>query len=80
MLLVYRPPVFLKDSNGEPFKENETHIYIQKVKPKGIGRLGMARIFWDWKKNQYYSYTLSGQLLYSCEKIEDLKPKKGIAS
>jgi hypothetical protein len=76
MLLVYRPPTFLKDINGQPYLENETHVYVQKIKPKGLGKLGMARIFWDWKRNQYYSYTSSGQLLYSCEKIEDLQPKK----
>jgi KaiC/GvpD/RAD55 family RecA-like ATPase len=79
MLLVYRLPVFLNDANGQPYKENETHIYVQKIKPKGLGSLGVARIFWDWKKNQYYSYASSGQLLYSCEKLEDLQPKKGEA-
>jgi len=54
MLLIYRPPTFLKNANGEPYKENETQIFIQKSKPKGIGRLGNVSLFWDWKTNRYY--------------------------
>lgn len=54
MLLIYRPPVFLMDEHGEPFKENETVIYNQKAKPKGTGKLGHCSLFWDWKKNRYY--------------------------
>lgn len=72
MILVYRPPICLKNNDGIPYKENETEIIIQKSKPKGIGKVGKASIFWDWKKNRYYSY-LENQLLYSCEKIEDYK-------
>lgn len=54
MILIYRPPVFLTNDNGEPHKENETHIIIQKSKPKGIGKLGRAVLFYDWKTNRYY--------------------------
>lgn len=71
MLLIYRPPTFLQDENGQPFKENETQVYIQKSKPKGVGKIGMARIFYDWKKNRYYS-NINGQELYSCETIKDI--------
>ena len=72
MILVYRAPICLKDNNGMPYAENETHIIIQKSKPKGIGKTGKASIFWDWKKNRYYCYNGSQQL-YSCQKIEDYK-------
>jgi len=72
MILVYRPPVCLKNNDGIPYLENETEIIIQKSKPKGIGKVGKASIFWDWKKNRYYSYK-ENQLLYSCEKLEDFK-------
>jgi hypothetical protein len=75
MILVYRPPVFLKDANGVPYAENESHIIVQKSKPKGIGKIGKASIFWDWKKNRYYSFNGS-QILYSCETIEQFKPLK----
>ena len=74
-ILVYRAPTCLSDKNGMPYAENESHIIIQKSKPKGIGKLGKASIFWDWKKNRYYCFNGSQQL-YSCQKIEDFKPKQ----
>lgn len=74
MLLIYRPPAFLKDDNGVPFAENETRVHIQKAKPKGTAKIGVRSIFWDWQKNRYYCYHGS-QKLYSCEKIEDYKTK-----
>lgn len=55
MLLVYRPPSFLTDALGNKYADNETHVYCQKAKPKGIAKLGMKSIFWDWKKNRYFS-------------------------
>jgi hypothetical protein len=75
MILVYRPPIFLKDTNGEPYAENESHIIIQKSKPKGVGKLGKASIFWDWKKNRYYCKMPNGQELYSCQTVSDISPK-----
>jgi len=74
MILVYRPPTFQKDINGVPYAENESHIIIQKTKPKGVGKTGKASIFWDWKKNRYYCYEGSQQL-YSCETLESILPK-----
>lgn len=68
MVLIYRPPVFLKDANGNNFLENETHVYCQKAKPKGIAKLGRASVFWDWKKNRYYCFDTDGKMYYSCEK------------
>ena len=77
MLLVYRPPTFQKDSQGMNYAENETHIHIQKAKPKGIAKIGIKSIFWDWKKNRYYCFNGNEQL-YSCQtpetKNEPLKP------
>lgn len=74
MILVYRPYTFMKDANGMPYAENESHIIVQKVKPKGVGKIGKASIFWDWKKNRYYCYQ-EGQQLYSCETLEQYKNK-----
>lgn len=54
MLLVWRPPTFLLNDNGEPFAENETIIFNQKAKPEGTGRLGSKSIFWDWRRSRYY--------------------------
>lgn len=77
MLLVYRPPTCLKDSQGMPFAENETHIYVQKAKPKGIAKMGLKSIFWDWQRNRYWCY-MDGQKVYSCEqpKVKPLEPSK----
>jgi len=30
MILVYRPPIFLKDISGMPYAENDSHLIIQK--------------------------------------------------
>lgn len=72
MILVYRPPTWMKDNSGMPYAENESHIIIQKSKPKGVGRLGMASIFWDWQKNRYYNFVNGGQKLYSCEALPEV--------
>lgn len=71
MVLIYRPPAFLKDANGKNFEPNETHVICQKAKPKGIAKLGQVSVFWDWKKNRYYCYE-GNQQLYSCETIESI--------
>lgn len=73
MILVYRPYTFMKDKNGMPFAENESHIFVQKSKPKGVGKTGRASIFWDWKKNRYYCFEGSQQL-YSCQTMESILP------
>ncbi|MES2592375.1 MAG: hypothetical protein V4608_10850 [Bacteroidota bacterium] len=74
MILIYKPYTWMKDNNGMPYADNEGHVIIQKSKPKGVGRIGKASIFWDWKKNRYYCYHGS-QELYSCETIEKYMPK-----
>ena len=74
MILIYRPPTFQKDINGVPYAENETHVIVQKSKPKGVGKVGKASIFFDWKKNRFYCYK-EAQMLYSCQNLEDFKPK-----
>jgi hypothetical protein len=72
MLLVYRPPTFLTDINGVNYLENETHIINQKAKPKGVGRIGKASIFWDWQKNRFYSI-VQGRTLNPCQPLSDAK-------
>jgi hypothetical protein len=73
MLLVYRP-IGITNESGEPFQYNETHIHIQKSKPKGVGKLGQASIFFDENLSRYYS-DIEGRKIYSCEKVfSELKP------
>lgn len=74
MFLIYRPPTFLKDSNGMPYAENETHVYCQKAKPKGTCKMGRRSVFWDWQKNRFYCYQ-EAQRLESGETLNDYIPK-----
>jgi hypothetical protein len=53
-IILWRPPVGFNDKDGQPYKENETHVIIAKAKPKGSAKLGMCKLFWDWKKNRFY--------------------------
>ncbi len=46
MLLVYRPPAWMEDAEGQKlFMENQTQIIVQKAKPKGVGKLGTIDLF-----------------------------------
>lgn len=68
MLLVYRCPEGITDHNGEPYPANQTIVQNQKAKPKGTGKLGDAKIFWDWKRNRYYEEDRIGTKIYSHSK------------
>jgi len=79
MVCIYRPPAGLNDENGQPYENNETQVIIQKSKPKGIGRNGIAKLFWDWKRSRYYE-KYAGLDCYAMEEekakeTKDLVPK-----
>lgn len=77
MILIYRPYTFRKDANGKNYEANETHVIVQKAKPKGVGAIGQASIYLDLIKNRFYCYD-NGQILYSCEKAKDYESNKAI--
>ncbi len=55
MICAWRPPKDLTDSMNNRFYEaNEVVIAIQKAKPKAIGKLGTARLFFDPERSRYY--------------------------
>lgn len=54
MICVWRPPLGLPDENGIPAEENETHLIIQKFKPKGVGKRGTVKLFFDLYRNRFY--------------------------
>lgn len=55
MVCVYRPSPHLMDKETQTeYLSNETHVYIQKSKPKGVGKAGMYKLYYDWKTNRYY--------------------------
>lgn len=70
MIAVWRPPFGLSDSSGIPYTENETHVIIQKVKPKGTGIRGTAKLYFDIKKNRFYELTATGMERYANQKEE----------
>lgn len=67
MLGVWRPPAGLPDETGRPAEDNEVHIIIQKSKPKGVGKKGTAKLYFDLYHNRYYERLADGTNKYSSE-------------
>lgn len=75
IILVYRPPANLPDETGVPYEENAVIISVRKSKPKGIGKLGQVKIFYDWKTNRYYEIdSFTQQISYA--KPKEVEQKK----
>lgn len=65
MILVYEPHKAMQEdkaNDGDKEMEhsiehfhNVREIYVQKSKPKGVGKTGMFRLFYDRKKQRYYN-------------------------
>lgn len=54
-LNIWRPPVGVIDpTTGIPYRDNEVLIQVEKSKPKGVGKKGLCRLYFDWKRNRYY--------------------------
>jgi len=51
---MWRPPSGMNDEHGQPYRDNEVLINIEKAKPKGVSTRGTISLFFDWKKNRYY--------------------------
>jgi hypothetical protein len=90
MVAVYRPMDVLNkpllDENGVPYPENTTLIFVQKSKPKGIGKTGMFKLFYDFQRNQYYEidgpttrYSRKTKYESIEEIITDVKPDEPMA-
>lgn len=55
MIAVWRPPGNMTDTEtGLPYEENEVHLIIQKFKPKGVGKRGTVKLYYDTRMNRYY--------------------------
>jgi thymidine kinase len=65
-IILWRPPFGFNDKDGQPYKENETHVIIAKAKPKGSAKLGTCKLFWDWKKNRFYE-EIEGVIYFGLE-------------
>lgn len=53
-ITLWRPPANYKNEHGQPCKDNEVHVFIDKAKPKGVSFRGMCKLYFDWKRNRYY--------------------------
>lgn len=63
---IWRPPISLFNADGQPYKDNELLVTIEKAKPKGVSTRGTMSIFFDWKRNRYYE-VIDGYNKYAFE-------------
>ena len=69
LICVYRPPsTFLDPETGAPHEENEVHIMIQKFKPKGTGKRGTVKLYYDINSNRYYE-KINGDRRYAGKQL-----------
>ncbi len=55
LICIWRPPGGVIDPlTGTPYEENEAHIKIMKYKPKGVGKQGTVKLYFDQQTNRYY--------------------------
>ncbi len=80
MICLWRPPAGLDDKNNNSnrfYEPNEVIIAIQKAKPKGIGHVGIAQIFFDISKSCYYerkNIMNTNEKYYAFQIEEESKP------
>lgn len=61
MISTWRPVMhedkygIINPDTGTPYEVNETIFYVAKSKPKGSSKLGKSSIYFDIKRQQYYS-------------------------
>ena len=65
MLMIWRPPYGLVDENGVMYEDNEVHVQVAKVKPKGTAIKGTYKLFLDTRRYQYYMEEVKGIRTYA---------------
>lgn len=62
LICIWRPPNGLMDEvTGIPYEDNEVHVIINKYKPKGVGKRGTCKLYFDQHTNRYYEKINGGQ-------------------
>ena len=81
VLTVWRPPYGLQDENGRLYEDNEVHVSVAKVKPKGTSKKGTYEMYLDLRRYQYYMLDIRGERVYANRRvhthqyeIEEIKP------
>jgi hypothetical protein len=65
VLIPWRPPYGLLDSDGRGAEKNEVHLKVAKSKPKGVSKNGVYKLFLDLDKYQYYMLDFKGNRIYA---------------
>lgn len=68
VLIPWRPPVGLLDSDNKPYEKNEVHLKVAKSKPKGVSKNGTYKLYLDVEKYQYYMIDNFGRKIYANRK------------
>ena len=65
LFALWRPPMgMVNPETNEPYHDNEVHVIIQKFKPKGTGKRGTVKFYFDVQSNRYYEI-YKGERRYS---------------
>lgn len=65
VLIPWRPPYGLMDSDGVGAEKNEVHLKVAKSKPKGVSKNGTYKLYLDLEKYQYYMLDYKGNRVYA---------------
>ena len=74
VLIPWRPPKGLTDSQGNVYEENEVHLKVAKSKPKGVSKNGTYKLFLDVEKYQYYIKDFADNKIYANRSKHEPKP------
>lgn len=73
VLIPWRPPYGLIDTDGVGAEKNEVHLKVAKSKPKGVSKNGVYKMFLDLDKYQYYMLDFKGNRIYANRKKQEPK-------
>lgn len=76
VLIPWRPPYGLMDSDGVGAEKNEVHLKVAKSKPKGVSKNGTYKLYLDLDKYQYYMLDYKGNRVYANRKKKVPEQKK----
>jgi hypothetical protein len=65
VLIPWRPPYGLLDSDGNGAEKNEVHLKVAKSKPKGVSKNGVYKLYLDLDKYQFYMLDYKGNRIYA---------------
>jgi hypothetical protein len=65
VLIPWRPPYGLLDSEGKGAEKNEVHLKVAKSKPKGVSKNGVYKLYLDLDKYQFYMLDYKGNRIYA---------------